>query len=176
MLKHWLFLFISLSLVAFAQPCATDCETMTGELLRGVPYQATRFPVTTYSKEDLENVFYAGTGEEVTALWLPSDAELASLEEAIKKELRAKVTGQDYDPYRETLESLNDYKRQYVGAVIKGEKMIIATFDRCSVFAEGELESQFISRLPMDGGSCFLELVYDPQRKTFPVFYIHGEA
>ncbi len=149
---------------------------MKGELLTGLPYQAARFPVADYSAEDLKHVSYAGTGEEVTALWLPSEAELAHFEEALLNVLTAKTTGKDYDPYREVLEHYNDYKRQYIGAVLNSENVIIATFDRCSEFEKGQLETHFISTLPMDGGSCFLELVFNVKSKSFTRLYIHGEA
>lgn len=177
MLKSLLLLFLGLGSLTLAQVCTENrCETMLGELLKGLPYEAARFPVTHYSEEDLKHVSYSGTGEEVTALWLPSETELASFEEALKNELTAKVTDAPYNPYRDVLEHYNAYKRQYIGAVLNGEKVIIATLDRCSDFAAGQLEARFISVLPFDGGTCFLELVFHPKSKTFPHFYIHGEA
>jgi hypothetical protein len=90
--------------------------------------------------------------------------------------LTAKATGAEYDPYSDVLEHYNTYKRQYIGAVIKGKNVIIATFDRCSEFAEEQLEVTFIATLPSDGGTCFTEVVFDVKSKTFLRFYLHGEA
>ncbi len=155
---------------------ASNCPLASGELLKNVPYEAARFPAGDYSEDDLQNISYVGTGEEVTTLWLPSEEELATLEKKLQTELAVKATPTVYDPYTEALEHYHDYKRQYVGAVIGSEKVIIATLDRCSEFEEGQLEAFFIPFLPSDGGSCFLELVFSVESKTFTRLYIHGEA
>ena len=44
----------------------------------------------------------------------------------------------------------NDYKRQYLGIVVDGKRLIVANFDRCSIFAEEQLErSLFLFCLKM---------------------------
>jgi hypothetical protein len=146
-----------------------------GELLKNVPYEAARFPVGGYSEEDLQNAFYA-LGEPVTALWLPSDEEIRALELGLRNELESKATSQTYDAYQEVLGFFNAYQRQYLGVVVNGKKQIVAMFDRCSTFEAGQLENAFIPALPLDGGSCFLELVYDPLNNVLERLYIHGEA
>jgi hypothetical protein len=173
MLKNLLLFCLLSNVLVLSQDCnVKECDMPRGELLKDVPFQAARFPVTDYSKEDLKNVSYGGTGETVSAVWLPTEADLEALENA----LQTRLATPDDDRYAEVLEFYNDYRRQYIGVVINNQKLIMANFDRCSSFAEGQLEANFISVLPMDGGTCFLELLFDPESKTFTHFYLHGEA
>jgi hypothetical protein len=171
MLKKALLLWIVLVGFALAQECK-ECNVASGELLKKMPYQAARFPVRDLSEEELKMVSYAGTGETITEVWLPEIEDIEALETALTETLQ---TMNRYEA-PEVLAVINEYQRQYIGVVINGEKLIIANFDRCSTFEQGQLESQFVSVLPMDGGTCFLELVFDIESKTFPRFYIHGEA
>jgi hypothetical protein len=173
MLKKLLLLWLLSNALVLAQDCdVKECNRPRGELLKDVPFQAARFPLADYSEEDLKSISYGGTGEEISALWLPTEADLEALENALQTQLAAP----DDERYPEVLEFYNDYRRQYIGVVINNQKLIMANFDRCSSFETGQLEADFISVLPLDGGTCFLELVFDPKSKTLPRFYLHGEA
>jgi hypothetical protein len=158
---------------AQTQRCAaSNCPQASGELLKNVPYAAARFPVRDLNEDELKMLSYAGTGEAITEVWLPELETIEALETTLVETLQ---TMSRYEA-PEILAAINLYRRQYIGVVINGEKLMIANLDRCSEFAEGQLEAHFIPVLPMDGGSCFLELVYNPESKTFIRFYIHGEA
>jgi hypothetical protein len=169
-----------LGLLSSAQACFVwwGCEESKGALLGNVPFIAARFPVGNYvyTPEDLKTISYAGTGEEVSDVWLPNLEDITALETAFKATLTSKATMKDYDPYKEALESYNTYQRQYMGVVINDNKFILANFDRCSEFEKGQLEAYFISLLPSDGESCFIETLYDPKTRAFARFYLHGFA
>jgi hypothetical protein len=125
-----------------------------GELLKDVPYEAARFPVRELSDEEAQTLSYAGTGEAVTDVWLPTLQDIEVLETTLLETLQGMSSYQA----PEVLARINEYRRQYIGVVINGEKLIIANFDSCSTFEEEQLEAQFLVVLPTDGGRVFSSL------------------
>ncbi len=144
-----------------------------GERLGNVLYEAARFPIRKLSEEEMDALGYWVESDNVLSdVWLPSLEEIEMLESTFIKTLQAMSRAE-----APTILGLqNDYKRQYLGIVVDGKRLVVTNFDRCSIFAEAQLEAYFIPFLPEDGGSCFIETLFDPATKTFKQFYIHGEA
>ncbi len=144
-----------------------------GERLENVPYEVARFPVRELSSDEMKSIGYlAGTNEHLSEVWLPSIEEIGMLEARFVTTLQAMSRWET----PEVLASLNEYRRQYIGVVINDQRLIVASYDRCSAFEKGQLEAYFIPFLPNDGGSCFIETLYNPVTLKFESFNIHGEA
>ncbi len=79
---------------------------------------------------------------------------------------QAKATGRQ-------LQEWKSYTFQYQEAGMPGNKWIfINAF--CMEWADLPLHKEFV--LVKDGGTCFFQLKYDPQKKRFYDLYINGEA
>jgi hypothetical protein len=155
-------LLLCLSIIQAQEGQFVPTELFTGVIFLGEDYN---------SPEELKNLGY-GLGEEVTGAWTPTIEDVMNLETALVTTLQTMSRWEA----PEILASLNQYRRQYLGVVVKNQQLIMANFDRCSKFEEGQLEASFIPFLPEDGGSCFIELLFDPAIQNFLRFYIHGEA
>jgi hypothetical protein len=120
--------------------------------------------------EMVETLGYA-VGENVVGVWTPTNEDVLMLETAFTgylndtKDARAS----------EILSKLHEYKRQYLGVDLKNQHLLFATFDGCTDLSSEKLVEEFIPFLPLDGGTCFIELLFDPAAKTFYRVYIHGE-
>ncbi len=157
-----LFFLLASSMVHAQSGQLVQTDRFTGVIFSGENYN---------SPEMLKNLGYA-VGEDVIGVWTPTNDDVLALETALVTALQAMSRWEA----PEILASLRQYLRQYLGVVVKGQRLILANFDRCSQLEDGQLEASFIPFLPEDGGSCFLEVLFDPATQTFPRIYIHGQA
>ena len=112
-----------------------------------------------------------GVGQDVDDVWTASEEDALSLETALKGRLEA-MTDNYYG--KEAFEHYNDFQRQYMGVVIEGKRYVFATYDRCTDLSLEELTANFIAFLPLDGGSCFMEVLFDPEANELTRLNIHG--
>ena len=140
---------------------------LTNQPFTGVVFQPERG-----TPELLKYLGY-GVGETVDDVWAASEEDALGLEAALKERLET-MTDSYYG--KEALEHYGDFNRQYIGVVVEGKRYIFATYDRCTELSLEDLTANFIALLPDDGGSCFMELLFDPETSTFVRFNIHGEA
>ena len=148
---------------AYAQP---------SRILANQPFTGVVFQFTKETPELLEYLGY-GVGQDVDDVWAASEEDALGLEAALKRRLET-MTDNDYG--KEVLEHYDDFKRQYIGVVVEGQRYIFATYDRCTDLSFEDLTANFIAMLPVDGGSCFMELLFDPETDTFVQFNIHGSS
>ena len=66
---------------------------------------------------------------------------------------------------------LNEYKRQYIGVILDGKKIIYANFF-CS--DQPDWKENFV--LVMDGGACYFQFNFDPNTGEFFELQVNGEA
>lgn len=117
--------------------------------------------------------------KEVSSFWIPPKQELASMDLAIKRHLKAiiadKISDADAgEKAKFVLENFDSYCRQYIGIIIRGEKRIF-----CNA-ALGPPESKLNWKsepiIVMDGGAGYWDIQYVPSNSKCLEFSTHGEA
>lgn len=74
---------------------------------------------------------------------------------------------------RSPLKDWRDYTFQYQGREISGKRYVFVNA-LCKKMDKQELQKNFYEVL--DGGSCYFNVKYDPQKDAFFELYINGEA
>jgi len=111
-----------------------------------------------------------------TEFWEPSEDDVSRAEKCIKQLLVS--VQQDPDDYRKEhaayiLENLLQYRRQYVGRVVNGEKRIWCN----AFFAEGSFPDWIDDPVyVIDGGHHYWEIEYVLPKDECISFHVHGEA
>ena len=102
--------------------------------------------------------------------WTPTEEDVLSLEEKLDTFLR-----QNSESFRRqppVWEQLDNYKRQYVGIMIKGKPVIYGNFFCTDTGTDWKSEWIFV----LDGGDCFFQLQFDIESGTFTELTVNGEA
>jgi|GEM_PF-5963092 len=111
-----------------------------------------------------------------TEFWEPSVNDISRAEKCIR-ELLVSVQ-QDPNAYQKEhaayiLENLGEYRRQYVGIVVDGEKRIWTnSFFSEDSFPDWERDPVYV----LDGGNHFWQIEYVLPRDECIKFHVHGEA
>jgi hypothetical protein len=100
------------------------------------------------------------------SFWVPTKDQILEAEQAIERYLK------DKPPTRspKLWQKLTNYKRQYVGIVVDGQKRIYCNF-YCG--------SESLSDKPVsvsDGGDCYFQVEYDIEDTTIYNLMVNGEA
>ena len=102
--------------------------------------------------------------------WTPSTGEIEVLEAGLSSFLRS---NQPED--RSAIGELSGYKRQYFGVTRDGRRAIfVSAFCRNHWEAHPNWEEHLV--FPLDGGSCYFQLFYNPDARSFYGLSINGEA
>lgn len=101
--------------------------------------------------------------------WSPNAADIQSVEDGVAAFLRENETAFFTDI--PVWQRLNEYKRQYIGLVWDGKKVIYANFF-CS--DQPDWKENFV--LVMDGGACYFQFKFDPNTGKFFQLEVNGEA
>jgi hypothetical protein len=102
------------------------------------------------------------------SFWTPAESDILSAEKALTPFLK-----QSHNLNApEILKRLETYKRQYRGVVLRGRKQIFIRFF-CEISSDSWMTEETII---VDGGSCFFNLQYSPETKTFSHFWVNGQA
>jgi hypothetical protein len=116
---------------------------------------------------DLEAMF--GFFKTIDGYWTPSRDDVLAFEERLGPYLQGAAPPQT-DP--SPLSDLDKYRRQYIGILVDGQRVIFANF-----FCDGyDTDWQHKIVYPIDGGSCYFDVKYDVQAGEFYDLSIHGEA
>jgi hypothetical protein len=114
--------------------------------------------------------------EASTEYWQPSIDDVSRAEKCIRQTLVS--VQQDPNAYQREdaafiLENLKEYRRQYVGIVVDGEKRIW-----CNAFFFDDSYPDWINApvYVLDGGRDFWQIEYVPHEDKCISFHIHGEA
>jgi len=109
--------------------------------------------------------FYdAITGSTSPAYWTPEKADVIDFENRLGAYLRGKAPANS-----KLRKDLRAYRRQYIGIVQKERRLIFTNF-----FCE--TNRQDWTRKPIavdDGGDCFFQLQFDPEKHVFSGLVIH---
>jgi hypothetical protein len=116
--------------------------------------------------------------EASTRFWEPSIDDVSSAEECIRRFLvsvqddpKAYAFQKENAPY--ILENLEEYRRQYVGIVVDGEKRIwINSFFSDDSYPDWTRSPVYV----LDGGNHFWQIEYILLKDECINFYVHGEA
>ena len=116
--------------------------------------------------------------EASTGFWEPTIDDISRAEKCLRQFLVSAENDTQLDAYQKEnaafiLKNLEEYRRQYVGIVVDGEKRIW-----CNSFFFKESFSEW-KRLPVDvddGGRSFWQIEYVVLKDECINFYVHGEA
>jgi hypothetical protein len=146
-------------------PTTTPKEA-TDQLIATDSFEGIIFAGASAKQMDLEAII--GFTETINDYWTPSRDDVLAFEEGIGPYLQqaAPQTGPG------SLSDLNEYRRQYVGIVANGQRVIFAVFFCNDHDTDWQHKIVFV----IDGGSCYFEVKYDVQTGEFYDLSIHGEA
>ena len=99
--------------------------------------------------------------------WSPSPAQV----DEIQNELKPYVIQQAAAQHRK-LPDWSRYTFQYQGQMHGGRKVVF--INAFCISPPGYARQQFV--LVLDGGTCFFEVMYDPDKKEFFQLLFNGEA
>jgi hypothetical protein len=114
--------------------------------------------------------------EASTQFWEPSISDVSRAEKCIRQAIVS--VQQDPNAYQKEdaafiLENLKEYRRQYVGIVVDGEKRIWCN----AFFFDGSYPDWIDAPVyVLDGGRDFWQIEYVPHEDKCINFHIHGEA
>lgn len=104
--------------------------------------------------------------------WTPSQAEINLLESNFTQYLL-----EEKDPRANLLSSkIYSYGRQYLGVTSTSGRKVILANGFCSALGYSNLELQKNILRVKDGGDCFFQVHYDPEKNSFSSLLINGES
>jgi hypothetical protein len=108
------------------------------------------------------------SGVEEKESWTPGRSDVLKLEEKLESYLKKAAAKRSPTLWSK----LAPYKRQYIGIMRNGRKVIFTNFF-CNAF---EVDWKTKPVVVDDGGDCFFNVLYDPVSTTFSDLQINGEA
>jgi len=120
---------------------------------------------------DVKYFIYVKDNRNPDSYWTPTEADVLALEAKLPAYLKTKISA---DHYAYGLwDKLTNYRRQYVGYVIDGERFIYVNYF-CDSFNDDAWKTQLM--MVMDGGECFFQVQYQLADQTFVSLSINGFA
>jgi hypothetical protein len=104
----------------------------------------------------------------VNGSWEPAEAIVRDLQAELEPYAKKMAQIQHRD-----LKSWEQYVFQYQAQEAKGRRYILVNA-LCQVFPKRDLAKELV--LVRDGGSCYFNAKYDPERRQFYELMINGEA
>jgi hypothetical protein len=147
-------------------------QTSENNLITTPEYTGVILPVSAASK--FSSIF----SKPLTGYWEPSIDDIVRAEECIRRFLVSAQDDAQLDPYhRESaafiLSNLKDYRRQYLGITVGGEKRIWCnSFLSDAAYPDWEHTLVYV----LDGGKYYWQIEYDLLRDECTNFHVHGEA
>lgn len=109
--------------------------------------------------------FYVGHYTDAGEYFEPAEADVDAFEARLESFLR---TANDADA-RSLADELSGYRRQFVGVVREGNRLIFGNFF-CSD------KPATVPVIVDDGGKCYFNVFYDPRTRSFSKLSINGEG
>ena len=138
----------------------------TNQLIVTDNFEGVIFAGASAEQMDLETII--GFYETIDDYWTPSRDDVLAFEQRLGPYLQ----GAAPQAGPGALKDLNEYRRQYVGILVNGQRVIFANFFCDAYHTDWQHEIVFV----LDGGSCYFEVKYDVQTGAFYDLSIHGEA
>ena len=163
----WLHRLWSCFLIVALVGCSTvSISPSANQLIVTDSFEGIIFAGASAKQMDLEAII--GFSESINDYWTPSRDDVLAFEEGLGPYLQqaAPQTGPG------SLSDLNEYRRQYVGIVANGQRVIFAIFFCNNHDTDWQHKIVFV----IDGGSCYFEVKYDVQTGAYYDLSIHGEA
>ncbi len=106
--------------------------------------------------------------------WMPTPRDVAEAETRLRGFLQSSpaTAYEAIDEKEWILKELPNYKRQYVGVVIDGEKQIFINAFCRSDSLDWKQEMVFV----LDGGSCYFRIYYSIGSKSFSRLEVNGRG
>ncbi|HUQ31384.1 MAG TPA: hypothetical protein VM095_04655 [Pyrinomonadaceae bacterium] len=120
------------------------------------------------TREKAMDFMKAFSGLDEKGAWTPGRSSVLKLEERIEAYLKKAAAKRSPALWSK----LAKYKRQYVGVMRNGRKVIFVNFF-CDAF-DADWKNNPVA--VDDGGDCFFNLLYDPGSYAFSDLQINGEA
>lgn len=108
------------------------------------------------------------TGARPEKVWEPERADVLEMESRLADYLRKTRDGRSPDLWKK----LTKYKRQYMGVIENGRKVIYTNFF-CVV---PKVDWKYFPVVVEDGGDCYFQIKYEVETKKFRDLQINGEA
>jgi hypothetical protein len=138
----------------------------TNQLIVTDSFEGVIFAGASAKQMDLEAII--GFSETIDDYWTPSRDDVLAFEQRLGPYLQ----GAAPQAGPGALKDLNEYRRQYVGILVNGQRVMFAIFFCNAYDTDWQHEIVFV----LDGGSCYFEVKYDVQTGAFYDLSIHGEA
>ena len=100
-------------------------------------------------------------------VWLPSEGDIAAFEAGLAAHMTKTVPAKN----KALPSKLKSYKRQWVGLIAGGKKLIYGNF-LCSEHPGWEQHVIMVD----DGGDCYFQVFYDVTSREYRDLRINGEA
>ena len=142
----------------------TGASKMTYAAVRGDGFEGVIVPA-----ERAPDFWKDATGLDAEGAWTPGSSAITELEAALPAFLKSAPPERSPELWKK----LPDYKRQYVGLLIKGHKTIYANYF-CR--ASGDSDWTKAPVLVDDGGDCYFQVQYDVESKAFSDLQVNGEG
>jgi hypothetical protein len=156
-----IFALVGCSTVSMSPTEATDQLIVTDS------FEGVIFSGASAEQMDLEAMI--GFYKTIDGYWTPSRDDVLAFEERLGPYLQQAAPPQT-DP--SPVSDLNKYRRQYIGILVDGQRVIFANF-----FCNGNpTDWQNGLVFPIDGGSCYFDVKYDVETGELYDLSIHGEA
>ncbi len=134
------------------------------QLLVTDTFEGVIFAAASAERAGLETLVY----ETIDGYWTPSRDDVLAFEQRLGHYLQQAAP----QTYPGPLRDLSTYRRQYVGILVEGQRVVFANFF-CNA-DDTDWKREIVAVL--DGGSCYFEVKYNVHMGTFYDLSIHGEA
>jgi hypothetical protein len=120
------------------------------------------------AREKADDFMKAFSGIEEKETWTPGRTDVLKLEKGIESFLKKAAPKGSQDLWTK----IPKYKRQYIGIMRKGRKVIFVNFF-CDALNMNWKAAPVVVE---DGGDCFFNVLYDPASAAFSDLRINGDA
>ena len=155
-------ILMGLCLAAAARPAPAKADEPF-EVVKTGEFEGVIIP-----REKARDFMKVFSGMEEKETWTPGRTDVLKLEKGIESFLKKAAPKGSQDLWTK----IPTYKRQYIGIVRKGRKVIFINFF-CDAFNS---DWKTVPVVVDDGGDCFFNVLYDPGSATFSELRINGVA
>lgn len=162
-----LLLILVLLLVQICSGCKAERKKLTAD---SKPIQFIDIKSSTIRGVIVPKEYFRMEAPYFSEHWTITNFDFDNMESQLEKYLRDEA---DLQRYKDLPNKFRKYKRQYVGEIKEGKKIIFINFF-CDIPGLDNWKQDVVE--VGDGGDCFFSIKYDIQTKKFSELWINGEA